>query len=81
MINSRTLTGIRGRPVGRDFHFQKEAKPFSMPANERIGLDDREEITPVEESGELCQCEPTRVGCASSLGLALYVQTELFAKE
>ena len=49
---------MRGRPRGRDFHRQKQAKGLSVPTHECLRAHDRYEIAPGDELGEQHQRDP-----------------------
>ena len=52
-----------------------------MPANQRIRFDDRENVPPVEKTGDMGKRKTNGVGSAPRLDLSLNVETELFAEE
>ena len=44
--------GHAGSAAGPRFPFPKETETLAMPTNQRVGFDDRESISPIEETGE-----------------------------
>ena len=52
-----------------------------MPTSQRIGLDDRECVTPVEESGEMGERKPGGVGTTPRPDVALDIEAELFTQK
>src|SRR5262249_3793792 len=80
-INFCTSAGTRGRPRGRDFHFQNTRNP---PRCQRIsvsGWTTREGVPPVEETREMGKRKTNGVGNAPRLDLSLNVEAELVAEE
>src|SRR5262245_62254125 len=52
-----------------------------MPANQRVRLDDHQQLTPVDQSRQRDQCDASRVGCAAWLHLPLEIQRQLLSQE
>src|SRR5215510_3928118 len=53
----------------------------AVPANQCVGLDDREGVPPVEGTREMGKRKTNGVGSAPRLDLSLNVEAELFAEE
>src|SRR5262249_15175769 len=51
-INVWTSPDTRGRPLGRDFHFQTVETPFDA-IGQRLRLDDDKRLAPIKQSGQL----------------------------
>src|SRR5215467_10970159 len=67
--------------TGSRFPFPKHSEPAAVPANQCVGLDDREGVPPVEETREMGKRKTNGVGSAPRLDLSLNVEAELFAEE
>jgi hypothetical protein len=77
-ISRRRFAGMRGRPGPFDFHRQNNRKPFSMPAHQRVRLDDHQQLTPVDQSRQRDQRDAGRVVGAAWLHLALDILPTAF---
>ena len=67
--------------AGSRFPLPKQSEPAPMPTNQCIGLDDREGVPPVEETGEMGERKTNGVGSAPRLDLSLNIEAELFAEQ
>src|SRR5206468_3215627 len=56
-IDRNSWTTIRPR-----LPLPEQSEPFSMPADQRVRLDDSKDISPVEQAGKVSECETRRIG-------------------
>jgi len=52
-----------------------------MPSDQRVGFDDGEGISPIEETTESAQSKTNGVCSAAGFDLSLNIETELFAQK
>jgi hypothetical protein len=77
-MSRRGSLGIGGLPTGLDVQRQK-TESLAVPAEEGIGFDVHQGITPREHAPQNDHSQPRRIVGAVWLDLALLEQGELFA--
>jgi len=73
--------GIRGRPSDLDFHRHKRRALFSVSPDQRLGLDDDQEATPIDQTGQGHQDDPGCVVRAPRLDFSFDIERQLLAKK
>src|SRR5262245_11755943 len=59
----------------------RTTKPFSVPANQRVRLDDHQQLTPADQPRQRDQRDASRVGGGAWLHLSLEIQRQLLPQK